>query len=410
MRIFRSYSRLVVSASLLLGTSRSSAYVVGTLSSRKGGIISSLGIAESNVQDSVPYDAPAKLAYEAAGSPGAYATFKTKYENDAVKDVIAKRTQHRLPPSDGGASDVDDDESGDSEYEVEDTTTAVTSTTNPVIDNLQRKLNIRQKAYENYLISQNIAFKLKPIYERNGKLDIYKPQFIYDQETELLLKEIWNAEQEIKLLQANTMDTDIESLRQRAQKEQEQIRQLAKKEQNIHSLTKEKNDTISRLQSYQRQSYQHLMEKKQEIDSINKEINNLASKLHDKQSKLKRKQTNVFSLQSKVRQIESDIESLLSQLQDKRKELVTKEATITSLKSTLQEKEVILLKLQEERTSLRLLSRQVWKILKGRFQKRVPLPRRFTSFVRRKKAVGGERVTEQYQDEKIIVGSRKRIS
>jgi DNA repair exonuclease SbcCD ATPase subunit len=402
MKIFRSYSiRLIVSLSFL-GTL--SAYGVGPLSSRKGGIISSLfaGIAETNGQDSVPYDAPAKLAYEAAGSPGAYATFKTKYERDAVKDVIAKRT-HRLSPSDDGASDAEDGEN------EEDTTTTLTTSATPVIGNLQRKLNTRQKAYENYLIAQNIALKLEPIYERNGKLDIYKPQFIYDQETELLLKEIWNAEQEIKLIQANTMDTDIESLRQKAQKEQEQIRQLAKKEQDIDSLTKEKNDLISRLQSYQKQSYQHLMEKKQEIDSINKEINNLASKLHDKQSKLERKQTNVLSLQSKVRQIESDIESLVSQLQDKRKELVAKEATITSLKSTLQEKEAILIKLQEERTSLRLLSRQVWKILKGRFQKRIPLPRRFTSIVRRRKLVDGE-VNEQYQDEKIVVGTRKRIS
>ena len=404
MKIFRYYSsRLIVSLSFL-GTS--SAFGVGTLSSRKGGILSSLsaGIAETNVQDSVPYDAPAKLAYEGAGSPGAYATFKTNYEKDAVKDVIAKR-KHRLSPSDDGASDAEDDEN-----EVEDTTTTtLTSSTTPVIGNLQRKLNTRQKAYENYLIAQNIALKLNPIYERNGKLDIYKPQFIYDQETELLLKEIWNAEQEIKLMQANNMDTDIKSLRQKAQKEQEQIRQLAKKEQDIDSLTKEKNDMISRLQSYQKQSYQHLMEKKQEINSINKEINNLAKKLHDKQSKLERKQTDVFSLQSKVQQIGSDVESLVSQLKDKRKELVTKEATITSLKSTLQEKDAILMKLQIERTSLRLLSRQVWKILKGRFQKCMPLPRRFTSFVRRKKVVDGE-VNEQYQDEKIPVGTRNRMS
>lgn len=39
---------------------------------------------------SIPYDAAAKLAYEAAGSPGDYAAFKTKYEEDAVAAVIAK--------------------------------------------------------------------------------------------------------------------------------------------------------------------------------------------------------------------------------------------------------------------------------------------------------------------------------
>ncbi|OEU18912.1 hypothetical protein FRACYDRAFT_260604 [Fragilariopsis cylindrus CCMP1102] len=385
MKIFRYYSsRLTIVSLSFLGTS--SAFGVGTLSSRKGGILSSLsaGIAETNVQDSaVPYDAPAKLAYEGAGSPGAYATFKTNYEKDAVKDVIAKR-KHRLSPSDDDASDAEDDEN-----EVEDTKTILTSSTPPVIGDLQRKLNTRQKAYKNYLIAQNIALKLRPIYERNGKLDIYKPQFVYDQETEHLLKEIWNAEQEIKLRQANNMDTDIKSLRQKAQKEQEQIRQLARNEQDIDSLTKEKNDMISRLQSYQKQSYQHLMEKKQEINSINKEINNLAKKLYDKQR--------------------SDVEGLVSQLKDKQNELVTKEATITSLKSTLQEKDAILMKLQIERTSLRLLSRQVWKILKGRFQKCMPLPRRFTSFVRRKKVVDGK-VNEQYQDEKIPVGTRNRMS
>jgi hypothetical protein len=42
------------------------------------------------VDISVPYDAAARLAYEAAGSPGDFAAFKTKYEEDAVADVIAK--------------------------------------------------------------------------------------------------------------------------------------------------------------------------------------------------------------------------------------------------------------------------------------------------------------------------------
>ena len=42
------------------------------------------------VDVSVPYDAAAQLAYEAAGSPGDYEAFKEQYEADAVADVIAK--------------------------------------------------------------------------------------------------------------------------------------------------------------------------------------------------------------------------------------------------------------------------------------------------------------------------------
>jgi hypothetical protein len=40
---------------------------------------------------SIPYDAAARMAFEASGSKGDYAAFKAKYEADAVKDVIAKR-------------------------------------------------------------------------------------------------------------------------------------------------------------------------------------------------------------------------------------------------------------------------------------------------------------------------------
>jgi len=40
---------------------------------------------------SIPYDAPAKLAYDASDKSMSYADFKTKYEADAVADVIAKR-------------------------------------------------------------------------------------------------------------------------------------------------------------------------------------------------------------------------------------------------------------------------------------------------------------------------------
>eukprot|EP00977_Amphora_coffeiformis_P002596 scaffold482_cov266-Amphora_coffeaeformis.AAC.59 len=40
---------------------------------------------------SIPYDAAARLAYEKAGSPGDYASFKAKYEADAIAAVKAKQ-------------------------------------------------------------------------------------------------------------------------------------------------------------------------------------------------------------------------------------------------------------------------------------------------------------------------------
>lgn len=43
------------------------------------------------VDISIPYDAPAKKAYEEAGSPGDYEAFKAKFEADAVADATAKK-------------------------------------------------------------------------------------------------------------------------------------------------------------------------------------------------------------------------------------------------------------------------------------------------------------------------------
>jgi thiamine pyrophosphate-dependent acetolactate synthase large subunit-like protein len=40
---------------------------------------------------SIPYDAAAKLAYEASSKTMTYEHFRNKYNADAVKDVIAKR-------------------------------------------------------------------------------------------------------------------------------------------------------------------------------------------------------------------------------------------------------------------------------------------------------------------------------
>jgi hypothetical protein len=52
---------------------------------------------------SIPYDAAAKLAYEASDKSMAYGDFKTKYEADAVAYVIAKRPIDLSVPYDAAA-------------------------------------------------------------------------------------------------------------------------------------------------------------------------------------------------------------------------------------------------------------------------------------------------------------------
>ena len=48
-------------------------------------------VEDEEVDVSIPYDAPAKLAYEASDKSVAYPEFKEKYEADAVAGVIAKK-------------------------------------------------------------------------------------------------------------------------------------------------------------------------------------------------------------------------------------------------------------------------------------------------------------------------------
>ena len=48
-------------------------------------------ISKQPIDISIPYDAAAKLAFEASDKSMDYAAFKTKFEADAVADVIAKR-------------------------------------------------------------------------------------------------------------------------------------------------------------------------------------------------------------------------------------------------------------------------------------------------------------------------------
>lgn len=66
------------------------AVISGKLNDLEGGEGGGNG-GSSSTDVSIPYDAAAKMAYDAAGRPGDYEAFKTKYEADAVADVIAKQ-------------------------------------------------------------------------------------------------------------------------------------------------------------------------------------------------------------------------------------------------------------------------------------------------------------------------------
>ena len=48
---------------------------------------------DKEIDVSIPYDAPAKLAYESSDKAMEYGAFKTKFEADAVADAIAKKAQ-----------------------------------------------------------------------------------------------------------------------------------------------------------------------------------------------------------------------------------------------------------------------------------------------------------------------------
>jgi len=59
--------------------------------------------ADESIDVSIPYDAAAKLAYEASDKSMAYADFKTKFEADAVADVISKQPVDVSIPYDAAA-------------------------------------------------------------------------------------------------------------------------------------------------------------------------------------------------------------------------------------------------------------------------------------------------------------------
>ena len=71
---------------------------VAAVKAKQTPAVSTSSSSSSNELDiSVPYDAPARLAYEKAGSPGDYAEFKSQCEAQAVADVTAKQQQQKEP-------------------------------------------------------------------------------------------------------------------------------------------------------------------------------------------------------------------------------------------------------------------------------------------------------------------------
>jgi len=64
-------------------------------------------IAKKPIDISIPYDAAAKLAYEASDKSMDYAAFKTKYEADAVADVVSKQPSKKEPEEKAPAETID---------------------------------------------------------------------------------------------------------------------------------------------------------------------------------------------------------------------------------------------------------------------------------------------------------------
>ena len=58
-------------------------------------------------------------------------------------------------------------------------------------------------------------------------------------------------------------------------------------------------------------------------------------------------------------------------MQEKRKQLASRDATIVTLQNKLSETEAALEVLEEERSSLRKLTRQAWRTMSSRIKKRV---------------------------------------
>ena len=87
------------------------AMVVAKKVAREGGAPApaAAAVAADVVDISIPYDAPAQLAYTSAGSPGDFEAFKAQYLKDAIALVVAKKVAREGgAPAPAAAADVVD--------------------------------------------------------------------------------------------------------------------------------------------------------------------------------------------------------------------------------------------------------------------------------------------------------------
>jgi hypothetical protein len=70
--------------------------IAEVIAKRTSNAVTEVTAVEAPADLSVVYDAPAKLAYESSDKSMAYGDFKTKYESDAIAEVIAKKNSNAV--------------------------------------------------------------------------------------------------------------------------------------------------------------------------------------------------------------------------------------------------------------------------------------------------------------------------
>lgn len=393
--------------------------------------------AEQGTDVSIPYDAAAKLAYEAAGSQGDYAVFKDEFEANAVADVIAKRNNNRQEDSEEEESPksivAEDSHEEDAEEEEEEEIKAEDGSQSNKISQLQKKLKywegeqkIKEDEYKTYCRIRSMDGKTPPIYRREGKIDHYTPGPVFNKETDRIQKEIWTMKEQIQLVQAKIAEERrVEQVREEtadriANFDQEIDRLEDKFQGQLDQAVEEK----EQIQEKAEETSKLLTEREQEVDALAKELERAKEEQERIQREAKDKMkamesefaTSLKNMQDEsekrlaekekeISSLSTEIENILMHLQNKRSQLQGKEDLVASLQAEKKEKESILAKLEQERDSLRKLVGQSWNVVKTRFKKRV---------LRR-----GEKETEEddqtstedeKKDEPMLVRSRERTS
>jgi len=257
--------------------------------------------------------------------------------------------------------------------------------------------------------------KTKPIHRREGKIDIYKPRPVYDEETIRLLAEQWKARKRVSLVKAEIaqeqrvakvrhetsdriahFDAEIQLVEDKAEKarqqrELEHARSIETMQEEQQQRELEYTRSIEKMQEEQEQreleyaqsvetmreeSTRALAEKDQEIQRVKDQAREERQRREEEytQSVETMRTESAKALSKKDKEINSlnnEIRSLLEQLQEKRLELKEKTTNIDSLETQLRVKESTLETLQQERASLRKLAQQSGRVLMTRFQRRV---------------------------------------